>query len=153
MEKLKEELGDEFFFIIRTHYFIADKLDFTGVEDFVFNGSQYDDVTELYLVSDVLITDYSSVFFDYANLKRPILFFTYDLEKYRDTLRGFYIDLEKDVPGPLLRTTEEIIEVLTDLDGLNRVYGTRLNQFYDRYCHLDKGTASKQIAEKVIVGK
>lgn len=59
----------------------------------------YNDIAELYLVSDLLITDSSSVFFDYANLKRPILFFTYDLERYRDKLRGFYLDIEKNYRG------------------------------------------------------
>lgn len=151
LEKLKATLGDEYFFLIRTHYFIADKLDFSGVEDFVYNASQYDDVTELYLLADVLITDYSSVFFDYANLKRPILFFTYDLEKYRDTLRGFYIDLETDVPGPLLKTTDEIIAALANLNETKELYKERIEKFYDQYCHLDDGRASEKIAEKVIV--
>lgn len=59
----------------------------------------YNDIAELYLVSDLLITDSSSVFFDYANLKRPILFYTYDLEGYRDKLRGFYLDIEKNYRG------------------------------------------------------
>ena len=97
---LKKELGDDHIVLLRTHYFIADHLDTTGVEDFAINVSKYDDITELYLISDILITDYSSVFFDYANLRRPILFYTYDLDKYRDMLRGFYLDIEKDVPGP-----------------------------------------------------
>ena len=69
---------------------------------FTVDGSSYDDITDLYLISDMLITDYSSVFFDYANLKRPVLYYTYDLDKYRDVLRGFYLDMEKDLPGPLL---------------------------------------------------
>ena len=47
----------------------------------------------------MLITDYSSVFFDFATLRRPILFFTYDLEKYRDQLRGFYLDFESKRPA------------------------------------------------------
>lgn len=50
------------------------------------------------MISDLLITDYSSVFFDFANLKRPMLFFVPDIETYRDKLRGFYFDFEKDAP-------------------------------------------------------
>lgn len=60
-----------------------------------FDYSSGVDITDLYLVSDVLITDYSSVFFDYAILERQILFFTYDIELYRGKIRGFYFDLEK----------------------------------------------------------
>ncbi|HWT27288.1 MAG TPA: bifunctional glycosyltransferase family 2 protein/CDP-glycerol:glycerophosphate glycerophosphotransferase, partial [Mobilitalea sp.] len=100
LRQLRKELGDDYVVLLRTHYFIADSLDVTGVEDFAVNVSKYDDISELYLISDILITDYSSVFFDYANLKRPILFYTYDLDKYRDMLRGFYMDIETEVPGP-----------------------------------------------------
>lgn len=49
-----------------------------------------------------MITDYSSLMFDFVNTGRPILFFTYDLDHYRDTLRGFYFDFEQSAPGPLL---------------------------------------------------
>ena len=69
-------MGDEYVVLLRTHYFIVDILDITGLEGFAFNFSKYDDISELYLISDILITDYSSVFFDYANLQRPMLFFT-----------------------------------------------------------------------------
>ena len=88
LKLMQEKLGDEYVVLLRTHYFIADAVDLTEFEGFAFNFSDYDDISELYLISDYLITDYSSVFFDYANLKRPMLFFTYDLEKYRDILRA-----------------------------------------------------------------
>ena len=94
LDLLKQQLGDEYVVLLRTHHYIADALDVTGLEEFAYNLSKYDDITEIYLISDICITDYSSVFFDYANLKRPMLFYTYDLDKYRDVLRGFYIDME-----------------------------------------------------------
>ena len=97
LELMKKELKDDYVILIRTHYFIADSIDVSDLSGFAYNVSKYDDISELYLISDILITDYSSVFFDFANLKRPMLFFTYDLEKYRDVLRGFYIDIEKEV--------------------------------------------------------
>ena len=67
---------------MRTEDYIADNIDTTGLEGFVYNLSKYDDISEIYLISDICITDYSSVFFDYANLRRPILFFMYDYEQY-----------------------------------------------------------------------
>lgn len=84
---MQKKLSDEYVVILRTHYFIADNLDVTGLEGFVYNLSKYDDIAELYLISDILITDYSSVFFDYANLKRPMLFFTYDLDKLQGCIK------------------------------------------------------------------
>jgi CDP-glycerol glycerophosphotransferase len=149
LELLKEKLGNEYVILLRTHYFIADSLDVTGLEDFAYNLSKYDDISELYLISDILITDYSSVFFDYANLKRPMLFFTYDLEKYRDILRGFYIDIEEELPGPLLFTTEEIITAINNIDKLKLEYHKKYVAFYDKYCSWEDGHASQKVAEEV----
>jgi CDP-glycerol glycerophosphotransferase len=149
LNRLYEEIGDEYIVLLRMHYFIANNIDITGLEHFAYNLSHYDDIAELYLISDLLITDYSSVFFDYANLQRPILFYTYDLEKYRDTLRGFYIDMEKDVPGPLLKTTEEIVECIKNIDQVKEAYKEKYDRFVETFCAWDNGTASEQIVKHV----
>ena len=149
LHRLKKELGEDYVVLLRTHYFIADSLDVTGLEDFAYNVSKYDDISELYLISDILITDYSSVFFDYANLKRPILFYTYDLDKYRDMLRGFYMDIESEVPGPLLFTTEEVVEAIQDIDHITEQYKDKYAHFYERFCSLEDGHASENISKQV----
>ena len=151
LQKMKEALSDEYVVLLRTHHYIADNLDVTGVEDFAINLSKYDDITEIYLVSDICITDYSSVFFDYANLKRPVLFYTYDIEKYRDILRGFYIDINKEVPGPLLYTTEEVVEAIQNIDSISEQYKERYEEFYERFCSVDDGNASKRAVERVFL--
>lgn len=149
LQMLKEKLGDEYVIILRTHYFIADSLDVTGLEGFAYNCSKYDDISELYLISDLLITDYSSVFFDYSNLKRPMLFFTYDLEKYRDVLRGFYIDIEEELPGPMLFTTEEVVTAVKNIDKLQVKYQKKYDAFYEKFCAWEDGNASKRVVEAV----
>ena len=146
---MKKALSDEYVVLLRTHYFIADALDLTGMENFAFNFSKYNDITDLYLISDIIITDYSSVFFDYANLKRPMLFYTYDLEKYRDVLRGFYIDIEEELPGPLLYTTEEVIDAVKDIDKVREKYAAKYEVFYDRYCGWEDGHAAENVAKEV----
>ncbi len=146
---LKQKLGKDYVVLLRTHYFIADALDVTGLEDFAYNVCKYDDISELYLISDMLITDYSSVFFDYANLKRPILFFTYDLDKYRDMLRGFYMDIETEVPGPLLFTNEEVVEAISGIDQISEQYKEKYETFYERFCSLEDGHASENISKRV----
>lgn len=150
LHKMKEELSDEYVVLLRTHYYIADQLDVTGLEDFAFNLSKYNDISELYLISDICITDYSSVFFDYANLKRPMLFFMYDLDKYKDVLRGFYIDLEEELPGPIVYTTEEIIETLRHMDEVNEQYAEKYAAFYEKYCGLEDGHASDNVVKKLL---
>ena len=149
LKKMREQLGDEYVVLLRMHYFIADEIDTEGLDGFVYNFSKYDDIAELYLISDLLITDYSSVFFDYANLKRPILFFTYDLEKYRDTLRGFYIDIETEVPGPLVKTTDEIIDAVTNIEQVKAQYQDIYDDFYAKYCRWDDGKAAENVVKTV----
>lgn len=149
LDLLKKELGDQYVVLLRTHHYIADNLDVTGLEDFAFNLSKYDDITEIYLISDICITDYSSVFFDYANLKRPLLFYTYDLDKYRDVLRGFYIDMETELPGPLVFSSEEVVDKIKNIDQLNADYQEKYQQFYQRFCSWEDGNASKRVVEEV----
>jgi len=152
LAKMQKELGDQYIVILRMHYFIASHLDISEFSGFAYDFSEYDDIAELYLVSDMLITDYSSVFFDYANLKRPILFYTYDLEKYRDTLRGFYIDIEKEVPGPLVMSSDEVIEAILNIDQINNDYKNRYEDFYNRFCQWDNGRASEKTVKLVFKG-
>jgi CDP-glycerol glycerophosphotransferase len=149
LDNLKESLSDEYIVLIRTHYFIANNLDLSRFEGFVFDVSKYEDIAELYLISDILITDYSSVFFDFANLKRPILFYTYDLDKYSNMLRGFYMDIHTEVPGPLLYTTDEVVDAIRNIDSINMQYHDRYEEFYERFCSIDDGNASKRIVEKI----
>ena len=83
--------------------------------------SIYPEIQELYLASDVLVTDYSSVFFDYALLRRPIAFYAFDLEAYRDKLRGFYLPYyEATLPGPITQTQDELFDVLGGRRGRRR---------------------------------
>ena len=151
LDKLRVGLKEDYVILLRTHYFIADSINVSAWNGFVVNVSKYDDISELYLISDILITDYSSVFFDYANLKRPMLFFTYDLENYRDMLRGFYFNIEKEVPGPLLYTTEEVIDAVNHIDLIHREYNQRYEEFYQRFCEWEDGHAAEKVVKSVFV--
>lgn len=150
LKLMRERLKDEYVVLLRTHHYISDRIDVSGMEDFVFNLSTYDDISEIYLISDICITDYSSVFFDYANLKRPILFYTYDLDKYKNQLRGFYIDMNTEVPGPLLYTSEQVVQAIEQIDTIQAEYKERYEEFYDRFCCFDDGHASQHVAEVLL---
>ena len=101
------------------------------------------------LIADILITDYSSVMFDFANTNRPMIFFTYDLEEYRDRIRGFYLDFEKEAPGPFVFNTEEIIECIKNIDQIKEDYKERYKRFRENYCPLEDGNASKRVVDLV----
>jgi CDP-glycerol glycerophosphotransferase len=108
------------------------------------------DIADLYLAADVLITDYSSAMFDFAVTGKPQLFYTYDLEHYRDRLRGFYFDFEAEAPGPLLRTPEEVAAALGRLEELGDEYADSYEAFRARFCHWDDGRASVRVVDAML---
>jgi CDP-glycerol glycerophosphotransferase len=87
--------------------------------------------------------------FDFAITGKPLLFYTYDLEFYRDELRGFYFDFEAEAPGPLCTDTAELISALADADGVRRSYAERYTAFQQRYCYLDDGHAARRVVDRV----
>lgn len=147
-DKLKEKLQDEYIILFRAHWLVANAFDFEKYKSFIYNVSDYDDINELYIISDLLITDYSSVFFDYANLKRPILFYMYDLEEYRDNIRGFYLNIE-ELPGPILKTEEELIQNIKETT--KEFYDEKYKKFNKKFNYLDDGQASKRVVDKIFV--
>lgn len=150
IDALKKELSDEYILLVRLHYFVADSAGIEYDNEFTYNVSSYPDVQELLLISDVLITDYSSIMFDYANLNRPMIFFTYDLEYYRDTLRGMYIDFEKEAPGELCKNTNNIISNLKNIDEYKSNYQKKLDSFRNKYNEFENGDASRRVLNKLI---
>ena len=153
LERMRREFGNDSVLLLRTHYYIADRLELSGLDDFVYNGSGYGDVSRLYLVSDICITDYSSVFFDFANLKRPLLFIAYDLEDYKEEIRGMYLDMEKELPGPVVQTNDELIDALRHLDEVTEQYRERYERFYDKFCRIDDGNAAERVVQAVFGGR
>lgn len=146
--RLQKKIGDKYIILFRPHYFIANSFDFEKYKGFVYNVSNIDDINELYIISDMLITDYSSVFFDYANLKRPIIFYMYDLDHYRDDSNGFYIDLN-ELPGKIVKTQEELEDEINNIN-INFKYDEKYRKFNEKYNYLDDGNASKRVVEKLI---
>ena len=149
LDRLKQELGDNFVILLRLHYLVAENIDLTAHNGFVYDCSGHEDIRELYLIADYLITDYSSVFFDFALLQRPMLFFVYDIEEYRDKLRGFYFDFEDKAPGPLLKSTEEIINEVKKIEETGFVPTETTKEFYKKFCSLEDGLATKRVVDQV----
>src|SRR5699024_6326722 len=146
LERMREELSDSYVILLRMHYLIAENINLSKFKGFAYDVSYQEDIRELYLISDVLITDYSSVFFDFANLKRPIIFYVYDIDEYREKIRGFYFDFENKAPGPLVKTTEGIIRQIYLLTLDNKL-SANYDEFYERFCYLEDGNSSKRVAD------
>lgn len=145
IENMYKRLGNEYQILLRGHYFIKQAIDFKQTNDFIVDVSNIDDINELYLISDMLITDYSSVFFDYAILKKPVIFYMYDKKEYENDIRGFYLDLN-ELCGEIVETEKDLIENILnpkfDID--------KHNKFIEKFCYLDDGDAGERLIDKVL---
>lgn len=154
-ERLQELYGEDIIILFRAHYFIADSFDFERYDGFVRDVSKYDDINELYLVSDILMTDYSSVFFDFANLNRPMVFYLYDFDDYKNNMRDFYFGTAM-LPGFTVQDQDRLEKVLSDIiadlkkggNGLLR-YKTAVQAFNKRFNPLEDGHSSERTVREI----
>lgn len=146
-ERLTDALGDEVIWLFRAHYFVSSQFDFARFGGRVRDVSGVEDINDLYIISDLLITDYSSVFFDYANLRRPLLFYMYDREEYQHQLRDFYLDLSV-LPGPVVQTQEALIPAVRQLLTAFTP-DDRYRAFCNRFAYRDDGGASRRVWEEI----
>ncbi|MFF4959604.1 bifunctional glycosyltransferase/CDP-glycerol:glycerophosphate glycerophosphotransferase [Streptomyces sp. NPDC001222] len=147
IDAFADRFGDQFTLLIRTHYLNSVTLP-PSVAGRVVNVSEEPDITPVLLLADAMITDYSSVMFDYALLQRPMVFFTYDWEEYVDNSRGTYFDLSEKAPGPVVRTAEDLFGVLEDLQVLASDHEARLKEFVTQYGEYDRGDAAARIVDR-----
>ena len=131
-DMLQNNLQNDYIILYRAHYLVANSFDFAKYKGFIYDVSQVDDINELYIITDVLITDYSSVFFDYANLKRPMI---------------FYMDID-ELPGDILKTEEGLVEAIRKTDQF--AYDEKYKRFNEKYNYLDDGEAAKRVVQKII---
>ncbi len=145
LARISAALASDQVLLLKTHHLVAARLDAARLPPNVIDLSARDDVTELCRIADVLITDYSSVFFDFAVTGRPMLFFCYDLEHYAERIRGFYLDVPGELPGPVSRDTDELIAHLRDLPALGAAYAERYAAFQARFCDQHAGATARVI--------
>ena len=146
VEDFTGRLGPDHVLLVRLHHMVTGRLGkVTGPA--VRDVSDHLDNRELYLAADLMVTDYSSTMFDFAITGKPMLFYTYDLEDYRDRVRGFYFDLEEVAPGPLVRTSEDLVSAIADLDAVRVRYADRYASFRETFCCLDDGHATERVLD------
>lgn len=148
IDRFKEAFADEMVIIIKYHYLVNDNVDWSAYKGFVYMFDQSVDIASLYMVSDILITDYSSVMFDYSLLGKPMYFYCYDLERYKNKLRGFYFDFENEAPGPISTSTDELIEDIRNHNDIN--YRDKYEAFSYKYNPWDDGNASKKVITELL---
>lgn len=151
LDDFQARFGKDTVLILRMHYLISNALDVSNYGDFVYDFSSYPNISDLYLVSDLLITDYSSVFFDYAYLQRPILFYPYDYHLYKDELRGFYLDYERDLPGKIAKNETDLLNGVAEfLQKPDMSQDPQFQKFYERFCAINDGLSSFKVVNYVV---
>jgi CDP-glycerol glycerophosphotransferase (TagB/SpsB family) len=145
LEQLAAQLGPDSLLLTRAHYFYDRPGRQAGD---VRDVSGHPSVEELMLASDVLVTDYSSIMFDYGVLDRPIVSHVPDWEVYR-ALRGTYFDLMEQPPGPITRSVAEVAEAIRAGDPAP----DRRAAFRARFCSLDDGRAAERVVRRVWFGE
>lgn len=154
LDVLRDGLGDGWVVLLRMHYYIANKIDLTPWQEFAFDVSSAVDINDLYCISDVLCTDYSSVFFDFANTGRPFVFYWPDLKHYEQDLHGFYLDV-KSLPGQKATDTKELVYAVKEAFDLiehpdqHAADIHAYQEFRTTYCSHDDGYAASRVVERV----
>ena len=153
LNRLYDKFKEEYVILLKTHSVVSKSLEIDEkMNNFVFDFSNYDDIHELFLITDLLITDYSSVFFDFAHSKNPMLFFVPDFEKYNTKIRGLYFDMEKNLPGPIIKNNDQLILAIENIEKIKEEYKDSYELFYKKYCSIGHGDASKKVVDALING-
>lgn len=149
LERLMAELGDGYRLLLRGHSrtkkFGAD-VHLPGVLDV----TSYPNIADLYLAADALITDYSSVMFDFSVTGRPMMFFVPDIEEYRGELRGVYFDLEEAAPGPILHTQEQVVAAVTTIEADAPRYAEKYRAWQERFNSHDDGHSAERVIDRLL---
>lgn len=143
VEEMKERLGEQYVLLIHLHPYMRGEF---ALEEgnFAFQVKDAFSIQELLALSDLLITDYSTVFFDYSLLGRPMIFYPYDLEEYIRS-RDFYYTYEDMIPGPMAADTETLIQLIQNEGGSE----DEIAQFRDRFFDHQDGHSAKRIAQHI----
>ncbi len=147
LNRFNEELGDEYVLALRLHPKIRNfyKDDISGEGKYI-DVSGWESEQELMLISDILITDYSSIMIEYSVLNKPTVFFTYDLDEYLTNERGFYYDFKTTVPGPIVYTSDDLIDVIKN----NKFDKSKISDFVRSQFDEIDGRSSERIVDYLL---
>ncbi len=150
LEKMRAALSDEYVLLIRIHYFASSGYTVPADNQFIFNMNDYAVAEDLYRITDVLITDYSSLMFDFALLGKPMIFFAYDLDSYAGATRGVYFDIRTEAPGAVVYHTEEVIDAVCTANKPSAEIQQRAAAFRQKYLTYECGNSCQKVVAKAM---
>lgn len=151
IDYMKSTLGKEYKLLVRSHTGRHNWVDKNGnqiiiKDDSVIDVGEYPMVSDLYLIADIFISDYSSAILDFAILKKPILLFDYDYDEYMSKT-GFVYDYANEIPAPILRESHDLIDAIKDIQDVLHKYSKRYNAFNKKWNEFEKGNATIQVLD------
>ena len=151
VDKIYKELHKDYIFIIKWHPGLKDSKEreefnkkIVKYKDFYYDFTSYRDINDLLLITDVLVTDYSSVIFDYLLVNKPIVYFTYDQEKYKDS-RGLYYPFDDYIYGEIAKDSNELIESIKK----NNMMNDKRKKFNEKFMSSCDGTSTKKTYDMI----
>ncbi len=152
IEALYQKLHDEYVIVFKWHPALYNNIvigrqsgvDLAEYPGFAYDLSEYREVNDLLFISDLVVTDYSSVIFDYALLEKPIVYFVYDLDEYKDD-RGFYFPFEEYIYGSIVQNSEQLISKIMNPEMMNE----RRKCFIEKFVAKNDGQATKRVIKMV----
>ena len=146
IKKIYNNLQDNEILIIKNHPFIKNKVEIDEkYSKKIIDLTDYGDINELLLITDILITDYSSVIFEYALLDKPIIFYTPDFEEYKES-RDFYYDFSEYTYGPVCKTFNKLIQAIKN----SKVDDNKLKIFKKKFLNMCDGNSTKRFIDVLI---
>lgn len=150
INRFMEQCDDDVILLVRMHYLVKEAFDFTAYNGKVRDVSDYEEMGQLLQIADVLVTDYSSSFFDYALLDRPMVFYMFDRHDYQDALRGTYFDVDDVLPGPIVETEDALFNALSTTSSWFDDYKEKRESFHKTFNTYEKGTATEQVIDVIM---
>jgi CDP-glycerol glycerophosphotransferase len=144
---LPEKLGENVVVLFRGHTNTHDAHRFIGEKN-ILDVTEYQNVSELYLAADVLVTDYSSVMFDFSVTGKPIIFLAPDFDEYVSA-RGFYFDFVSEAPGPILRNSDELIQALENISKISTRFSDKYLAWQQKFNHLEDGKSASRVVDRL----
>lgn len=147
IQEMRKKLANDYVLVIKPHHYEADYLDAKIIDnDFVFDGREFDDLNELLVLSDLLITDYSSIIIDYLVQNKPAFIFAYDYNSYTSAVsRGLYFNMREDFKGIYSETTDELIQLIQDTTKTEEY----LADIKTKFITYERPDSSKAVVESV----
>lgn len=138
--------------LLRFHPLISKKIENIKLPDNFINVGWYPNILDLYLVTDILITDYSSIIFPYMILEKSLILYPYDYDDYVKLRGGFYLDYKNDLPGPIIYNEDDLVKTIKDIDNISNKYRNKIKKFNKQYNSLNDGHVSERFVKKLKSG-